>query len=579
MTSLKVNSKVKKKSVGSKPRPKQRVPEGHSTGSVLSPNNAAFQVSGRSSSISCTDAPAAVKAAVVGAPRKSRKSGAGTGRRSKGAKYIGISQYRMKKWEAHVWAKGGTPEGGEKGRQLHLGYFNTALLAARTYDRAALFLRGERASLNMPAEEYEDDFIMRELRESHREDFLTRLRELSSQLEEMEGKAAPCKATGGGPKTSAPAVTVPGISSQGDKGSGSKSGGKNGSATRGDKGAKPSSKKSAKRSKDLKVANAQSQQQLLLQDTNMTAAAFAFNPVGGASFEFVPQYYAPPLQTPFLGDPLMSYSSLEVPTALEGFQHQQQLQGGLGSYRSLSASGGSSGALSNSLATGGLGGLKSRQSTDLSCETHLNHQRIPEIGDYWKDQNSSANSKPITTAKTTGKTSQDPLGVVKKEGTCNVFPWRKEDLQPPMHEASAAASHVQPAYLDTYMGGNDFKTFFCPSSALDVLATGHSLAVMDDVDGSSADVCSVDTGSIFLHTEAAPTASAAGGGAYGAAGSLSGKSQSPDPQCGLCDLSHMTTQTTHELVSGGLSHATTGAATTYDTASGELQHIDISTLL
>jgi hypothetical protein len=101
-------------------------------------------------------------------------------------KYVGISQYRMKKWEAHIWAKGGTPEGGKKGKQLHLGYFNTPLSAARTYDLAALFLRGSKASLNFAASDYSEDPIMRELRLCSRDKFLTRLRELTRKMEEKQ---------------------------------------------------------------------------------------------------------------------------------------------------------------------------------------------------------------------------------------------------------------------------------------------------------------------------------------------------------------------------------------------------------
>jgi len=127
-----------------------------------------------------------------------------TGRRARGkdsGKFIGISQYRQKKWEAHVWAKGGTPEGGEKGKQLHLGYFTNPLSAARAYDRAALFLRGKAASLNMPAEEYAKDPVMAELRRCKREDFLSRLRELSGKEEGSHRSASKGAAKGAAAKS------------------------------------------------------------------------------------------------------------------------------------------------------------------------------------------------------------------------------------------------------------------------------------------------------------------------------------------------------------------------------------------
>lgn len=129
--------------------------------------------------------------------KKSSSSWSAGSAESGETKFIGISQYRRKKWEAHVWAKGGTPEGGEKGRQLHLGYFTSPVNAARAYDRAALFLRGpEAARLNFGALVYADDAIMSELKRVKREDFLTKLRALSAEEEERDSQSASTYTTG-----------------------------------------------------------------------------------------------------------------------------------------------------------------------------------------------------------------------------------------------------------------------------------------------------------------------------------------------------------------------------------------------
>ena len=98
-------------------------------------------------------------------------------------KYVGVSQYKKEqykhkpRWEAHIWARGGTLEGGAKGRQLHLGYFSSEEAAARAYDLACIYLRGfEGAATNRPLDTYRGEPVLEVLAESPREQFLAILR-------------------------------------------------------------------------------------------------------------------------------------------------------------------------------------------------------------------------------------------------------------------------------------------------------------------------------------------------------------------------------------------------------------------
>ena len=98
-------------------------------------------------------------------------------------KYVGVSQYKKEqykhkpRWESHIWARGGTPEGGAKGRQLHLGYFSSEGEAARAYDLACIYLRGfEGAATNRPLDTYRGEPVLGGLAQAPREQFLAILR-------------------------------------------------------------------------------------------------------------------------------------------------------------------------------------------------------------------------------------------------------------------------------------------------------------------------------------------------------------------------------------------------------------------
>ena len=92
-------------------------------------------------------------------------------------KGIGISQYRQRRWEGHIWARSNTEEGGLKGRQLHLGYYPSMEDAAKAYDRAAIFLRGRKGvKTNYPLDTYADDPVLLELESAPRDRFLDILR-------------------------------------------------------------------------------------------------------------------------------------------------------------------------------------------------------------------------------------------------------------------------------------------------------------------------------------------------------------------------------------------------------------------
>ncbi|KAK9055418.1 hypothetical protein SSX86_026501 [Deinandra increscens subsp. villosa] len=98
--------------------------------------------------------------------KKSRR-----GPRSRSSQYRGVTFYRRTgRWESHIW---------DCGKQVYLGGFDTALAAARAYDRAAIKFRGVDADINFNISDYEED-MNQEIKNLSKEDFVHMLRRHSN---------------------------------------------------------------------------------------------------------------------------------------------------------------------------------------------------------------------------------------------------------------------------------------------------------------------------------------------------------------------------------------------------------------
>ncbi|KAJ8754042.1 hypothetical protein K2173_001940 [Erythroxylum novogranatense] len=107
--------------------------------------------------------------------KKSRR-----GPRSRSSQYRGVTFYRRTgRWESHIWDCGKQVYLGKQTNSLYFsGGFDTALAAARAYDRAAIKFRGVDADINFNASDYEDD--IKQMSNFTKEEFVHILRRHST---------------------------------------------------------------------------------------------------------------------------------------------------------------------------------------------------------------------------------------------------------------------------------------------------------------------------------------------------------------------------------------------------------------
>ncbi|XP_073037521.1 ethylene-responsive transcription factor RAP2-7-like isoform X1 [Primulina eburnea] len=105
--------------------------------------------------------------------KKSRR-----GPRSRSSQYRGVTFYRRTgRWESHIW---------DCGKQVYLGGFDTAHVAARAYDRAAIKFRGVDADINFNIGDYEED--LKQMKNLTKEEFVHILRRQSAGFSRASSK-------------------------------------------------------------------------------------------------------------------------------------------------------------------------------------------------------------------------------------------------------------------------------------------------------------------------------------------------------------------------------------------------------